>query len=127
MIYRILGEEPRSLELLYKGLQIAQDNQYPVELERCLNSIGLIYFAFYDGSTAISFFQRSNRIDATIQNKPIETAVLSNVAYAYEEDNQLDSALSYSGKSFHALRLSGPNDNGILGPVLSREFLFMAL
>jgi two-component system NtrC family sensor kinase len=102
--YRILGEDPKSLELLLKGIQIAEDNQYSFELVRCLNSIGIIYSEFEDYSKSISYYQRSRETDETIHNKSLGIFPLYNIARAYKKNNQLDSAVNYAEKAFHKLK-----------------------
>ena len=104
VIYRILGEDSKSLEALFKGLQIAEENHYPIELERCLNSIGLVYYELNDFPQAIDYFKLSNTIDETIRINGVGPAQLCNIANVYKYNNQLDSANVYLTKAYHKFK-----------------------
>ena len=124
VLYRILGEEPKSLDVLFKGLQIAGSNQYPFELARCLNSIGIIYYEFEDYLRAISYFHQSEKIDETIHNKALGIFPLSNIAAAFEKNNQLDSSLIYAAKAYDKLKYLHPGDDQYPSRMISLEALF---
>jgi len=105
LIYRILGDDSKSLEMLYKGLQIAEDNHFPFELARCLNSIGVLYMGFEDYSSSIRYLLNSYTIDETIHNSALGIFQLTNIAGCYARNKQLDSALSYTAKAYNKFKL----------------------
>ena len=98
--YRILGDIPKSLETLFKGLQIAEDKQYPYETIRSLFIIGTLYFDLKDYSKAISYYQLARKISIATQNKNWEANSEVNIGSSYNKMNQLDSALSYEEKAY---------------------------
>jgi two-component system, NtrC family, sensor kinase len=123
-LYRIRGEEPKSLDVLFKGLQIAESNQYPFELARCLNSIGVLYSEFEDYPRAISYLQQSEKIDEAIHNKALGIFPLTNIALSFLRNNQLDSSLIYAVKAYNKLKFLHPGDDQYPSVILSLEALF---
>ena len=126
-IYRILGDESKSLEMLYKGLQIAEDSHYPLELARCLNSIGVLYWEFGSYSNSISYLQKSYKIDETIHNSALGIVQLSNIARGYTKNNQLDSALSYAAKAYNESKLLQSAGNPFPYSMFGMGYLFMTI
>ena len=98
--YRLKGDLPKALALLFKALQIAEKEQYLHELGRCLNRIGNVYIELYDYTNAIFYQKRALKIFESIQNKD---GVINTEAYigeTYERNNQLDSAAIYFQKAY---------------------------
>ena len=126
-IHRILGDESESLEMLYKGLQIAEDNYYPFELSRCLNSIGVLYYEFGDYSKSISYYLKSYNIDETIHHSAIGIVPLSNIVGCYIENKQLDSALIYAARAYNESKLLQSEGNPFPYPMISMESFFMSM
>ena len=98
--YRILGDIPKSLETLFKGLQIAEDKQYPYETMRCLSVIGTLYYDLKDYSKAISYFQLARKTSIAAQNEELEATSEQVIGSSYNKMNQLDSALNYEQKAY---------------------------
>ena len=98
--YRILGDIPKSLEIVFKGLHIAEDNQYAYETIRCLIVIGGLYDDLKDYSKAISYYQRDRKISIATQIENWEATSELLIGRDYRNLNQLDSALSYEQKAY---------------------------
>jgi two-component system, NtrC family, sensor kinase len=127
VLYRIRGEEPKSLDALFKGLQIAESNQYPFELARCLNSIGVIYDEFEDYPRAISYYRQAEEIDERIHNKSLGIFPLLNIANSFEGYDRLDSSLIYALKAYNKLKFLHPGDDQYPSGILSLEALFRTI
>ncbi len=114
--FRILGNMPKSLELQFQGLQIAESNKWPLLMAKCLRGIGVVFLELKDYSKAISYFKRGKLINKTIHN--IKEAASSevfldwNIGVCYMRKNQLDSSLFYLqnlyNKRLQAGFFSGP-------------------
>jgi tetratricopeptide (TPR) repeat protein len=124
-IYRILGDESKSLEMLYKGLQIAEDNYYPFELARCLNSISVLYYEFGDYTSAIRYLMQSQKIDETIHHSALGIIQLSNITRYYTQNKQLDSALNYAAKACDESKLLQSEGNPFPYPMEGIQHLLM--
>ena len=98
--YRILGDIPKSLEISFKGLQIAEDKQYAYETIRSLLVIGTLYYDLKDYSKALSYCQRARKISIATQNEVWAANSENNIGRSYINLNQLDSALSYEQKAY---------------------------
>jgi two-component system, NtrC family, sensor kinase len=99
VLYRILGDYPKALDITFEGLQIAENHLLIVPTLRCLNGIGLIYLELNDNSKAISYFQRG--LMTAIDNHDIYwTAQLqANIGSPFKNRNQIDSAFYYVNKA----------------------------
>jgi tetratricopeptide (TPR) repeat protein len=97
--YRRMGEIPKGLELIYKGLQIAKDKRDSSGLEAGYSNIGLIYFDLDEYLTAISNFQIALKFSENIHNEGRAVFLLMRIAYAYSKSSQLDSASTYMQKA----------------------------
>jgi two-component system, NtrC family, sensor kinase len=127
IVYRILGDDSKSLEMLYKGLQIAEDNHYPFELARCLNSIGVLYTGFEDYSSSIRYLLNSYEIDETIYNSALGIFQLTNIVTCYTDNNQLDSALSYTSKAYNKFKLLQSEGNPFPYPMGEIQALLISI
>jgi two-component system, NtrC family, sensor kinase len=99
VLYRILGDYPKALDITFEGLQIAENHLLIVPTLRCLNGIGLIYLELNDNSKAISYFQRG--LMTAIDNHDLYwTAQLqANIGSPFKNRNQIDSAFYYVNKA----------------------------
>src|SRR6478735_9424657 len=98
-LYRRLGEIPNGLELIYKGLQIAKDQQDLFEIANGYNNIGVIYFDLDEYHTAISYFQMGLEINKAIHNEERQVYLLTRISYAYSKSKELDSASVYAERA----------------------------
>ncbi|MEJ7741764.1 MAG: tetratricopeptide repeat protein [Nocardioidaceae bacterium] len=100
--FRILGDLPKSLELQYQGLQIAENNKLPLLMAECLRGIGVVYMELKDYNKAISYFKRGKLINETIQHtREATTSELlldMNIGICYMRKNQLDSSFALLSK-----------------------------
>src|ERR1035437_1187260 len=91
------GDMPKALNLFFKALQIAEENQYLLETDMCLTSIGNVFLDLNDNPKAISYFKRANKINETIKNEigavDVKDYTDINLGQAFVQNNQLDSAL----------------------------------
>ena len=108
--YRLLGNIPKSLELQFKGLRIAEENHLKYETVQCLRGIGVVYYAeLNDNTKAIFYLQQAKQIHETLQNdEDDEWQVYLNLAITYKNNNQLDSSLFYFEKTRKILPQSQP-------------------
>jgi signal transduction histidine kinase len=102
--YRRMGEIPKGLEFIYKGLQIATDKQDSAGLASGYNHIGLIHFDLDEYINAISYFQKALTLNENIHDESQEVYLLMRIAYAYSKNNQLDSASTYMQKAINKWR-----------------------
>ena len=94
-----------SLKLLYDALQIEQTYQYPAETALSLNFIGGIYNGLQDYSSAKYYLKKAEGISRGTKLF-WQLALDLNIATAYKDLNQIDSALIYIQKSANELNTS---------------------
>ncbi|MEO5581140.1 MAG: two-component sensor histidine kinase, partial [Saprospiraceae bacterium] len=102
---RIQGDLPKALEMQFKGLQIAEDKHYLLEIGRCLMGIGGIYDDLKDYPKMISFFQRAQAIYIATHNEASAVINALGIAEYYRLNNHLDSALSILQKVYNKINL----------------------
>jgi signal transduction histidine kinase len=100
-----MGEIPKGLELIYKGLQIAKERRDSSVIADGYRNIGLIYFDLDENSPAINNFQAALKLYGRIQDEDQVVFLLMRIAYAYSKNNQLDSASAYMQKAINEWRL----------------------
>ena len=89
------GKFAEALDLLFKSLKIATDNNFTYEIARANRRLGGVYFDLQNYSKAIAYDLRALELDEEIKNNSAGTDHIF-LANAYEKINNLDSA------SFHA-------------------------
>jgi len=99
--YRRMGEIPTGLDFIYKGFQIATDEQDSTGLSAGYSNIGLIHFDLDEYVTAISNFQAALKLNDNIHEKGQEVYLLMRIAYAYSKNKQSDSASAYMQKALN--------------------------
>ena len=67
--YRRMGEIPKGLELIYKGLQIAKEKRDSSGLVEGYINIGMIYFDLDEYLTAIRNFQIALKLNESIHDE----------------------------------------------------------
>ena len=109
VLYRRLGDYPKSLETNFKGLQIAEKKQLTLPTIGCLNAIALVYNELKNYSKAINYYKRGLKIATAIQNQYWMTQIEVNLASTYLETHQIDSVSLYLQKVSSKLDLvKGP-------------------
>lgn len=97
------GDLPKSLELQFSGLKIAEDHNYLMEQSGCLRRIGLVYMDLKYFRKAIDYYQRARKIDLAIGYKRGEAIACMNMGMTYQYMNNRDSALYYNDRAFQGL------------------------
>ena len=100
-----MGNLPKALEMAFNALQIAQANQ--LECDGALNAIGETYIILKDYPKALNYLQKQRSVCEA--NGNIESLAYSkkDIAVAYEEMNQLDSATYYEQLAMQDFRKTG--------------------
>ena len=101
--YRLKGELSRSLEHIYKALQIAEDNNYKSEIAYCFMRLSLVFSDLKDFDKAISLIQKSFQIFGS--EKRIRVNAINNLQSSnnFEGLNKLDTAWYYAEKAYNQL------------------------
>ena len=92
------GDYPKSLEYLYRGLQIAEEKNYVFETAACYSFIGNAYWFLGDYSKAVDFGKKSQDLCKTIINKHgVSEWMLFNILLIGQSylEYDLDSAYTY--------------------------------
>ncbi len=97
------GDLPKSLELQFSGLKIAEDHHFMIEQSGCLRRIGLVYMDLKYYRKAIDYYQRARKIDLAIGYKRGEAIACMNMGMTYQYMNNRDSALYYNDRAFKGL------------------------
>src|SRR6185437_1703870 len=102
---QVEGDYPKSLEYLYRGLEIAEGQHYVFETAACYGFIGNANWFLGDYTKTVSFEKKSQDLFKTIINKQgVREWMLFNIlniGQAYLEYN-LDSAYTYLIQYYHA-------------------------
>ncbi|MDP4115178.1 MAG: ATP-binding protein [Bacteroidota bacterium] len=98
------GDLPKSLELGFRGLEIAKQKHLPLETTMCLTLIGNVFWDLNDYPRAINFYRQAVTINETLKNQigakyyRLNTEV--NIGTAFMYNKQLDSALAHLQKAY---------------------------
>ena len=117
--YRILGDYAKALDLVFKGLQIAEKNQLTFATIECLNNIGVFYNDLKDYSKAIDYFRRGLTLAVANQYLYKATQIEMNIGSLYMDLNQIDSASYYINKAYLKSKKFPRNTTTILKVVYS--------
>lgn len=98
VLYRRLGDYPKSLEANFKGLQIAEKKQLPRPTISCLNAIALVYQELKNHSKSINYYKRGLKIATATQDQNWMTQIELNLASNYLQTHQIDSVYLYLQK-----------------------------
>ncbi|MDB4903697.1 MAG: ATP-binding region ATPase domain protein [Mucilaginibacter sp.] len=100
------GEYPQSLELQFRGLQLAEKNHYRYETAASLFGIGTDYWGLQDYAKAVNYFKRAGQISKTIPHEPsvedLNILIDINIGDSYSKMNRLDSAFFYLQRTYNA-------------------------
>jgi len=98
------GDIPEALKLMFKALQIAEENHFQYEAARCLQGIGGVYGrGLNDNKKALEYYYRAMTLIKTL-NPDINVTrntndINLNIGVAYLHINQYDSAMVYLQKA----------------------------
>ena len=112
-LYRILGDYPKGLELLFRALRVAKEHNHKFEEAVSLNIIGYTYSYLQDYSQAIYYLKSASKIMAAnpgLDENNLEYNMNVNMAEAYRFSGQLDSALIYLQKAKSKIATSKRTD-----------------
>ncbi len=98
LAYREKGDLPKSLELQFKALKIAEDNNYILEKANCYRRIAHVYRDLKDFSNALYFSREALRNSVLINDKRGEAIEYMNFAITYLDMKKLDSASYFAEK-----------------------------
>jgi len=102
-----MGNLPKALEMAFKVLQIGKTNQLENKCEAALNAIGETYIILKDYPKALSYLQKQKSICETNGNIEALAYAKKDMAVAFEEMNQLDSAIYYEQLAIQDFRKTG--------------------
>src|ERR1700722_14317439 len=99
------GDLPKSLELEFKALKIARENNYELEIADCFRRIGHVYMDLNDYPKAVSYSLQALQIDTSIHNERREATECMDLGMIYQQMTQSDSALYYEQRAFEKINL----------------------
>ena len=105
LIYRYLGNYSVALEDMYKGLQIAEENNFVNEKALSIIRIGTVFNALGEYVKAISFYHKAMQIIGPEKLVRVNAINWLLLGVAYSAMNQLDSAWYYEIKALNNLNL----------------------
>jgi two-component system NtrC family sensor kinase len=97
---RLIGNLPKGLDLIFKGLQIAEENNFTYEAARCYNLLGVIFAAnLGDNLKGSDYLRRALAMIKTVPNSKekwsLEEQILRNLGSDNLERNNVDSSAYY--------------------------------
>ena len=98
--YREKGDLPKSLELLFKGMKISQDNHYTLILANAYRRIAHVYRDLGDYRKSLNYSNLALENDLAISNKRGIATEYMNFAISYQQVGNPDSALYYVEKAY---------------------------
>ena len=119
-VLRQQGKFAEALDLLFKSLKIAKENNHAYDIARAYRRLGLVYFDLENFPKAVAHLLQAAETDEKTANK--KSAAIDHVmlAEAYEKINKLDSAGSHIDIAFKqkdVLDLLAPDINNINGNI----------
>jgi signal transduction histidine kinase len=99
---RLRGELPQSLERQFQALQISRTIGDQEGESRSLDYIGVIYHQVSEYRQALRYYQQALKISKRFKGRDILT--LSSIGDAYENMDQLDSALLFHRQAYALLK-----------------------
>ncbi len=107
-----LGNSPKGLELLLKGLQIAETNHLNAELKaEIFYSTGYVFQLANNYKKALSYMHQALELFDSLDNNFFKQLVETDMGRTFLEMNQLDSAIQY-GKLAYQNMIQFKNENG---------------
>ena len=105
LIYRYLGNYSVALEDMYKGLQIAEENNFVNEKALSIIRIATVFAVLGEYVKAISFYHKAMQIIGPEKLVRVNAINWLLLGVAYSAMNQLDSAWYYEIKALNNLNL----------------------
>jgi len=115
------GDMPQALETDFRALEMAENNNLPLETSICLTSVGNVFYDLNDFTRAIGYYKRAAIINETIKGQPgttfwrYQTEV--NFGTAFMLNDQLDSSFAHLQKAYN-----GTLNDGYWHPVFLMFF-----
>jgi two-component system, NtrC family, sensor kinase len=119
-VLRQQGKFAEALDLLFKSLKIAQENNLTSDIARAYRRLGLVYYDLENFPKALAYFLQAVELDEKIENKRNAAIDHLNLGDAYEKMDKLDSAefhIDIAFKQKDALDLTGPDIKNIYGNI----------
>jgi signal transduction histidine kinase len=109
IITNVLGDIPNGFDFAYKGLQIAEENNFAQETANLYNALGFFFSSSLSDSTkALDAFRRGLAINKkapdTKEKLSKEAQIYRNIGRIYQQSRQLDSANYYHHKALQIHR-----------------------
>ena len=123
LAYRDRGNYTQAFSLALKGLRLAKNHQSPSGIARFYHLLGTCYTDFKDYKNAISNLQTAKTIE---EKAKLELNTLSDLAYAYTLNNQIDSASFYAALSYQD-ELNSKSDFALFTPLRNLGRIQMVL
>ncbi len=117
--YRELGDLPKALDFVLKGMRIAEEHQFIDVVGECNRTLGVLYYDLEQYPKAIDYIQKAMIIYKKMKNQYLQTLVNATIGASYIKNNQFD-----SGKYYIQLAYKGAielNDAERL-PIIFRSF-----
>ncbi len=119
-VLRQQGKFAEAMELLFKSLRIALENNYTSDIARAYRRLGLVYFDLENYPKVVTYLLKAADIDEKSLNA--KSAAIDHILLgeAYEKMNKLDSAASHIDIAFKQkdyLDFLGPDINNINGNI----------
>ena len=91
-VLRQQGKFAEALDLLFKSLKIAQENNLTRDIARAYRRLGLVYYDLENFPKALTYFLQAVELDEKIENKRTAAIDHLNLGDAYEKMDKLDCA-----------------------------------
>ena len=130
-VLRQQGKFAEALDLLFKSLKIAQENNLTRDIARAYRRLGLVYYDLENFPKALAYFLQAAEMDEKSINKRNAAIDHLFLGDAYEKMDKLDSAafhIDIAYKQKDALDLTAPDIFNINGNIqLKKEKYYQAL
>jgi len=97
--YRLRGDYLKALELLFRGLSISREIKDKETESDCLDFMGIAYLGLGEYRVGLYLVFQGMAINQNFPFKPMYPFLLSNIGFAYEKLNMLDSARYFQEKA----------------------------
>jgi len=130
-VLRQQGKFTEALDLLFKSLKIAQENNLTRDIARAYRRLGLVYYDLENFPKALAYFSQAVEMDEKSENKRNAAIDYLFIGDTYEKMDKLDSAafhIDIAFKQKDALDLTAPDIFNINGNIqLKKENYDQAL
>ncbi len=119
-VLRQQGKFAEALDLLFKSLKIAQENDLTRDIARAYRRLGLVYYDLENFPKALAYFLQAVEMDEKSDNKNSAAIDHLFLGDAYEKMNKLDSAAFHIDIAFKQkdnLDLTEPDIKNIYGNI----------